>query len=52
MKLEQKANDVFAQYVKLYYDYAVSSVYLIDTDGQGFNGCFLVKKVLQDSKEI
>lgn len=43
---------MFAQYVHLYYDYAVSSVYLIDTDGKGFNGCFLVNKKLNDAKEV
>ena len=52
LRLEQKANNLFAQYVHLYYDYAVSSVYLIDTDGKGFNGCFLVNKKLNDAKEI
>ena len=44
LRIEQRANEVFATYVKLYYDYATSSVYFNDTDGQGFNACFLVKK--------
>jgi len=30
LSLEQKCNDVFSQYVKLYYDFAISSVYLAD----------------------
>jgi hypothetical protein len=36
----------------LYYDYAVSSVYVVDSGGQGFNAAFLVKKELKDVKEI
>jgi capping protein (actin filament) muscle Z-line, beta len=52
LKLEQKANDVFSQYVHLYYDFAVSSVYLCDSEQHGFSGCFLVKKELHDQKEI
>ena len=50
--MEQKANDTFAQYVHLYYDLAVSSVYLVDSETPGFSGCFLVKKELHDQKEI
>jgi len=50
--LEQKANGIFAQYVKLYYDYAISSVYFVDTPTEGFNACFLVKKELKDTKEV
>jgi hypothetical protein len=52
LRLEQKANNVFSQYVHLYYDYAVSSVYLCDSEQPGFSGCFLVKKELNDVKEI
>ena len=44
LRLEQKANDLFSLYVQRYYDYALSSVYFNDTDGAGFNACFLVKK--------
>lgn len=52
LKLEQKFNDVFSQYVYLYYDSAMSSVYLVDSETPGFNGSFLVKKVLENQKEI
>jgi len=52
LQLEQKANEVFAIYVKLYYDYAISSVYLNDTDGQGFNACFLVKKEMDPTTKV
>lgn len=43
---------MFSTYVKLYYDNAYSSVYLVDTQEPGFNACFLVKKDIQDDKEI
>lgn len=52
LELEQKMNDVFAQYVKLYYDYAISSVYLANAADSGFNACFLVKKELQEVQQI
>ena len=52
LQLEQKANDVFSTYVHLYFDYAISSVYFNDTDTQGFNACFLVKKEMDPSKTI
>ena len=32
LQLEQKANEVFATYVNLYYDFATSSVYFNDTE--------------------
>ena len=38
---------MFKTYVHLYYDNAISSVYFNDTDTQGFNACFLVKKTMQ-----
>ncbi len=50
--LEQKCNFVFEQYVKLYYDYAISSVYFADTPEPGFNASFLVKKELNDVQSI
>ena len=49
MQLEQKANDVFATYCSLYYDFAISSVYFNDSDTQGFNACFLVKKEMDST---
>ena len=52
LKLEQKMNDVFSQYVYLYYDNAISSVFLVDSETPGFNGSYLVKKVLENEKEI
>jgi len=52
LALEQKANALFATYVQLYYDFAISSVYFNDTDSQGFNACFLVKKELNNEKNI
>lgn len=52
LKLEQKANAMFATYVKLYYDSAFSSVYMVDTQEPGFNACFLVKKDITDEKDI
>lgn len=50
--LEQKCNNVFEQYVKLYYDFAISSVFLAETPEPGFNACFLVKKELHDVQQI
>lgn len=44
LALEQKANDVFQRYAQLYFDQAMTSVYFFDTTGNGFGGCFLVKK--------
>ena len=32
LQMEQKANELFATYVRLYYDHAISSVYFNDTD--------------------
>ena len=52
LQLEQKANAMFATYVKLYYDFALSSVYFVDTQDPGFNACFLVKKDINDEKDI
>jgi predicted metal-binding protein len=52
LALEQKANNVFEQYVKLYYDFAISSVYFADTPEPGFNASFLIKKELQDVGNI
>lgn len=43
---------MFEQYVKLYYDYAISSVYLADAAESGFNACFLVKKELELVQQI
>ncbi len=40
------------RYVKLYYDYAISSVYFADTPEPGFNASFLVKKELNDVQSI
>ena len=50
LRLEQKANDTFRTYVHLYYDYALSSVYFINTKEPGFNACFLVKKDIEGTK--
>lgn len=52
LQLEQKANEVFKVYVQLYYDSAISSVYVNDTDTQGFNACFLVKKDMDSTAEV
>jgi len=52
LQLEQRANDLFATYVHLYYDYATSSVYFNDTDSAGFNACFLVKKEMAGEKDV
>ena len=52
LALESRANELFGTYVKLYYDFAIHSVYFNDTDTQGFNACFLVKKELQGEKEV
>ena len=43
---------MFATYVHLYFDHAISSVYFNDTDTQGFNACFLVKKDMDTTNEI
>ena len=53
LKMEQKANEIFATYVRLYYDYAISSVYFVDSqEGQGFSGCFLVKKEMKNESSL
>ena len=39
-------------YVQLYYDFAVSSVYFMDTDTQGFNSCWLVQKTMDPTAEV
>ena len=52
LTLEQRANELFATYVHLYYDYAISSVYFNDTDSAGFNACFLVKKEMAGEKDV
>ena len=49
LTLEQKANSIFEQYVQMYYDEAISSVYLTQTLGEGFKAFFLVKKEIKDS---
>ena len=38
--------------MKLYYDNAISSVYLVDTQEPGFNACFLVKKEIKEEKDV
>ena len=43
---------MFKTYVHLYYDNAISSVYFNDTDTQGFNACFLVKKTMQGENDV
>ena len=43
-KLEQKANETFQLYVRMYYDEALSSCYINDTEEPGFKAAFLVKK--------
>jgi len=50
--LEQKFNKVFAQYGKLYYDNAMTSVYVAEAEEGGFNAAFLVKKTLEHEKHI
>ena len=52
LKLEQKANELFKMYVKMYYDYAISSVYFNDTEMPGFNAAFLVKKSIDNESGI
>ena len=52
LQLEQRANELFSIYVHLYYDHAISSVYFNDTDTQGFNACFLVKKQMAGENDI
>ena len=48
LEMEQKANEVFARYAKLYYDNNFhTSVYFFDTDDNGFGSCWLVKKTMQ-----
>ena len=43
---------MFKTYVHLYYDNAISGVYFNDTDTQGFNACFLVKKTMQGENDV
>ena len=44
---------MFATYVKLYYDKGTcSSVYLVDIQDPGFKACFLVKKDINEEREI
>jgi capping protein beta len=51
--MEQKANEVFQRYAKLYYDNNFhTSVYFFDTDMNGFGCCWLLKKQLKNSQGI
>ncbi len=43
---------MFNTYCSLYYDYAISSVYFNDSDTQGFNACFLVKKEMDSTAVV
>lgn len=36
----------------MYYDSAITSVYLDENDGQGFKGCFLIKKEMDSNNEV
>jgi hypothetical protein len=48
--MEKTANDIFTQYVQMYYTSAVSSVYFLDpSEGAlpGFNAVYLVKRELE-----
>lgn len=45
LEMENKANDLFERYAKLYYDNNFfTSVYFFDTDANGFGSCWLVQK--------
>lgn len=46
LAMEQKSNEVFQRYAKLYYDSDfLTSVYFFDTESaQGFGSCWLIKK--------
>ncbi|CAG9334504.1 unnamed protein product [Blepharisma stoltei] len=45
-QVEVKANEIFNEYRKLYYEGGISSAYLWDTNPNEFAGAFLVKKDL------
>jgi capping protein beta len=50
LEMEKTANDIFTQYVQMYYTSAVSSVYFLDpSEGAlpGFNAVYLVKRELE-----
>ena len=48
-EMEEKANDIFQRYAKLYYDKDfLTSVYFFDTDGTEFVTAWLVKKSTQN----
>ena len=45
LQMEQKANEIFQRYAKLYYDTNFhTSVYFFDTDNNGFGSSWLVRK--------
>jgi len=45
LEMEQKANEVFQRYAKLYYDMNyLTSVYFFDAENNGFGSCWLIKK--------
>ncbi|CAG9321892.1 unnamed protein product [Blepharisma stoltei] len=48
-QMEIKANDIFSEYRKLYYEGGTASAYLWDTNPNEFAGAFLVKKDLGPS---
>ena len=50
--MEIEANELFDAYRELYYEGGVSSVYLWDLEGQGFAGCFLIKKRVANSRDV
>jgi len=51
-KVEMDLNSAFEQYVELYFESGVSSVYLWDLEDRGFAGVILIKKVGEGSGKI
>lgn len=49
---EQKAGETFAEYVRLYYEGGLHSVYAWEIDPENFACAFLVKKDIQNLKHI
>ena len=51
-KLEVKANEIFNEYRRLYYDGGISSVYFWETDQNGFACAFLIKRDIEPREGV
>lgn len=50
--MEDYANQLMREYVKLYFGFCISSVYFFETTDTGFGACFLVKKDIDNEEGL